>query len=103
MIGHSNPHRTLVVCPTRPGYRPASITNAASHSETDVIMSKLASLLRLAPLLRLELSAQTLIAVDHASSGTNYGMAYQFAVTHPATVVGSIQSLANFETVKALP
>ena len=97
MIGHSNPHRTLVVCPTRPGYRPASITNAASHSETDVIMSKLASLLRLA------LSAKTLIAVDHASSGTNYGMAYQFAVTHPATVVGSIQSLANSETVKALP
>lgn len=96
MIGHSNPHRTLVVCPTRPGYRPASITNAASHSETDVIMSKLASLLRLA------LSAKTLIAVDHASSGTNYGMAYQFAVTHPATVVGSIQSLANSETVKAL-
>ena len=96
MIGHSNPHRTLVVCPTRPSYRPASITNAASHSETDVIMSKLASLLRLA------LSAKTLIAVDHASSGTNYGMAYQFAVTHPATVVGSIQSLANSETVKAL-
>ena len=96
MIGHSNPHRTLVVCPTRPGYRPASITNAASHSETDVIMSNLASLLRLA------LSAQTLIAVDHASSGTNYGMAYQFAVTHPATVVGSIQSLANSETVKTL-
>ncbi len=95
MIGHSNPHRTLVVCPTRPGYRPASITNAASHSETDVIMSKLASLLRLA------LSAKTLIAVDHASSGTNYGMAYQFAVTHPATVMGSIQSLANSETVKA--
>jgi len=96
MIGHSNPHRTLVVCPTRPGYRPASITNAASHSETDVIMSKLASLLRLA------LSAKTLIAVDHASSGTNYGMAYQFAVTHPATVMGSIQSLANSETVKTL-
>ena len=96
MIGHSNPHRTLVVRPTRPGYRSASITNAASHSETDVIMSKLASLLRLA------LSAKTLIAVDHASSGTNYGMAYQFAVTHPATVVGSIQSLANSETVKAL-
>ncbi len=96
MIGHSNPHRTLVVCPTRPGYRPASITNAAFHSETDIIMSKLASLLRLA------LSAKTLIAVDHASSGTNYGMAYQFAVTHPATVVGSIQSLANSETVKAL-
>ena len=96
MIGHSNPHRTLVVCPTRPGYRPASITNAASHSETDVIMSKLASLLRLA------LSAKTMIAVDHASSGTNDGMAYQIAVTHPATVVGSIQSLANYETVKAL-
>ena len=58
---------------------------------------------KLTLLLSLALSPVMLIADHHASTTANYGMAYQFAVTNPAAVVGSMQSFMNSETGKNRP